>query len=344
MLRHSYVYIIIVTLAFCSNAAYAQVFNPYQTDYQGWDGSKIKKASPIRAFLNKFSMNVSMGYGRTFYSHILSDDVLETEAKLIMLGDYNTFGDSINYTGVVDWLNAPTVVTGERSVSLESGNNILYLDSAEIRYAGSGYNIPLNISLHLDIERFRIGGGVVYEIHKVNQLDPKGQGTYPYVPNFNKTTMLRYYITFGAKVYHLKGWDYNVNMEIGNVKYGKEYDQQALENGLYFNLGVPMEYEFSEYFWIFVRPSFDFKNYTMTLTPDDGISASSAAFQHNQPAIYLNFGVRMKLPEVKRCPVTACKTQLKHVHGGQEFRGQPFYKKQNPKIGELPRKRGEFPQ
>ena len=43
----------------------------------------------------------------------------------------------------------------------------------------------------------------------------------------------------------------------------------------------------------------------------------------------------MKLPEVKRCPVKSCKTQLKHVHGGREFRGQAFYKEQNPKIGEL---------
>jgi hypothetical protein len=342
--RQFYIFIILVVISLCPNLANGQVFNPYQHAYQGWNGGKIRKASPVRAFLNKFSLNVSLGYGRTFYSHVVNEDVLETESQLTMLGDYNTFGDSISYMGVIDWLNAPTVVNGEESIGTESRNNILYQDSSEIRYGGSGYNIPVKVSLLVDIERFSIGGGIVYEIHGINKLYPKGQGTYPYIPNFSKTTMFRYYLTLGAKVYHLKGWDYHVNIEIGKVKYGPEYDQNALQNGLYFNLGVPIEYEFSEYFWIFLRPSFDFKNYTMTLTQDDGITASSADFQHNLPAIYLNFGVRMKLPEVKKCPVKACKIQLKHVHGGREFRGQPFYKKQNPKIGELRRKQGEYSQ
>ena len=342
MQRQFYIFIIIVVIAFCSNLANGQVFNPYQHAYQGWDGDKIKKASIFSAFLNKFSLNVSLGYGRTFYSHTVNSDVLETTPRLIILGDYSTFGDSINYTGVIDWLNAPSVVSGEEFIGKESGKRILYTDSSEIRYGGSGFNIPVNVSLHVDIERFRIGAGIVYEVHRLNKLDPKGQGTQPYIPNFSKTTMFRYYFTLGAKVYHIKGWDYHVNIEIGKVKYGNEYDKNALQNGLYFNLGVPIEYEFSEYFWIFARPSFDFKNYTINISQSDNPSASNASFQHNQPAVYLNFGVRMKLPEVRRCPVKACKTQLKHVHGGREFRGQPFYKKQNPKIGELRRKQGEY--
>jgi hypothetical protein len=208
----------------------------------------------------------------------------------------------------------------------------LYSDSSEIKYGGSGYNIPINLSVHLDIDRFRIGGGIMYEMHRINQLNPKGQGVHPYVPNFKNTFMFRYYFTAGAKVYHVKGWDYNVDFQIGKVKYGNQYDKTALQNGIYFNVGIPFEYELSEYFWLVVRPSFDFKSYNMTIS---GTNNESTSFQHNQPAFYLNFGVRMKLPEIRRCPVKSCKTQLKHVHGSKEFRGQPFYKEQNPKIGEL---------
>lgn len=309
-----------------------QAFNPYQHAYQGWNGEKIRKASGVRSFLNKFSANATFGYGRTFYSHIVQADVLETPDKLVMLGEYTLAGDDLQYTGVVDWLNAPTIVDGNTNVGPTTRNRILYTDSSEVKYGGSGFNIPFSLSLQLDIDRFRIGGGIMYEMHKVKELQPKGQGTDPYIPNFNSTFMFRYYFMAGAKVYHMKGWDYNVDFQIGKVKYGNQYDKSALQNGMYFNLGLPFEYELSEYFWVVVRPSFDFKSYSMAVS---GAGTESISFQHNQPAFYLNVGVRMKLPEINRCPVKSCKTQLKHVHGGREFRGQPFYVEQNPKIGEL---------
>ena len=354
---HKYIYSLIacVGLLFCAAESMSQTFNPYQHAYQGWDGNKIKKASPIRAFLNKFSVNASLGYGRTFYSFKLSSDVLEVgpknvlsdpsnpnsdsisiPASLIMLGGYKLGPDSINYSGIVNWLNAPTVVEGAEYLGPESSNQVLHVDSADIKYGGSGFNVPFKISLQYDIDRFRIGGGISYELHGIQSLSPRGQGRYPYVPNFNTTMMFRYFFNLGGKVYHILGWDYYIDLEIGKVKYGKQYDQEALQNGLYFNLGIPMEYELSEYFWVFIRPSYEFKNYTMTITQSDGVNApTSASFQFNQPALYVQAGVRLKLPEIKRCPVKSCRTQLKHVHGGQEFRGQPFHKEQNPKTGEL---------
>lgn len=339
--KHIYQLIVIGALVLCTSVVYGQAFNPYQHAYQGWNGDKIRKASPIRAFLNKFSVNASIGYGRTFYSHQINSDVLEigpnqvlnaNNPEIVMLGEYTVSGNTIDYTGVTNWLNAPSIVTGTESLDQTRANNILYADSAQIRYGGSGFNIPVNLSLHLDIDRFRIGGGIMYEMHRIKELNAKGQGTLPYVPNFNSTFMFRYFFTAGAKVYHVKGWDYNVDFQIGKVKYGKQYDKSSLQNGIYFNLGLPFEYELSEYFWFVVRPSFDFKSYSMLVS---GTNNESTSFQHNQPAFYLNFGVRVKLPEIKRCPVKSCKTQLKHVHGSREFRGQPFFKEQNPKIGEL---------
>ncbi|PVY40691.1 hypothetical protein C8E01_10632 [Pontibacter virosus] len=42
------------------------------------------------------------------------------------------------------------------------------------------------------------------------------------------------------------------------------------------------------------------------------------------------------------CPITSCQVRMEHLHGEQEYRGQPIYKKQNPKIGEkLPNHKGE---
>ena len=40
---------------------------------------------------------------------------------------------------------------------------------------------------------------------------------------------------------------------------------------------------------------------------------------------------------MKRCPIKSCQTKMVHEHGGIEgkVRGMPWYKKQNPKTGEL---------
>ena len=39
------------------------------------------------------------------------------------------------------------------------------------------------------------------------------------------------------------------------------------------------------------------------------------------------------------CPINSCHTRKQHIHGKKVYRGQPIWKKQNPKIGQgLPRK------
>jgi hypothetical protein len=326
-----------------SFALSAQGFNPYNHSYQGWDGDELKSSSPIGNFLNKFSLNVHVGYGRTFYSHSISSDVLEIphpeftgggNTRLIILDNYRTTGNELEYQGTSNWLNAPKLEEGVVQLYPSGPGRILNAGSSAIEYAGSGSNIPINFSLHLDVNKFRIGGGVMYELHSIKKLKPTSHGVRDYIPDFKSTFMLRYYFTAGAKVYHLMGWDYNIDVQIGKVQYDNKYDKSRLTNGIFFNLGLPFEFEMSEYFWLVVRPSFDFKSYNMALAAN----GEAPSIQHNQPAFYLNFGVRMKIPEIKRCPVKACQAQLKHAHGGKEFRGQPFYQKQNPKIGETRRR------
>lgn len=34
------------------------------------------------------------------------------------------------------------------------------------------------------------------------------------------------------------------------------------------------------------------------------------------------------------CPITACQVRMVHRHGEGEFRGQPIWKKQSPRMGE----------
>ncbi|MBW7469006.1 hypothetical protein ABID22_003709 [Pontibacter aydingkolensis] len=40
------------------------------------------------------------------------------------------------------------------------------------------------------------------------------------------------------------------------------------------------------------------------------------------------------LTSCKTCPIYTCHVRMVHAHGEEEFRGQPLWKKQNPKVGE----------
>ncbi|MFD2515716.1 hypothetical protein ACFSRY_17720 [Pontibacter locisalis] len=47
------------------------------------------------------------------------------------------------------------------------------------------------------------------------------------------------------------------------------------------------------------------------------------------------------LTSCKTCPISSCHVRMVHAHGEDEFRGQPIWKKQNPKIGEKLPKRSQ---
>jgi hypothetical protein len=55
--------------------------------------------------------------------------------------------------------------------------------------------------------------------------------------------------------------------------------------------------------------------------------------------VLLSLGAVSCMP---RCPIDSCQVRMRHRHGETEYRGQPIYKKQNPKYGEkLPKQRSE---
>ncbi|GAB2941441.1 hypothetical protein GCM10027048_02300 [Hymenobacter coalescens] len=42
----------------------------------------------------------------------------------------------------------------------------------------------------------------------------------------------------------------------------------------------------------------------------------------------------LTLASCRTCPMNSCHVRKVHFHGGQKYRGQPLWKKQNPEIGE----------
>ncbi|MFN7258430.1 MAG: hypothetical protein ACK5TU_00905, partial [Cyclobacteriaceae bacterium] len=100
--------------------------------------------------------------------------------------------------------------------------------------------------------------------------------------------------------------------------------------GMYYNLGVTIERDLSEYFKVFARPSFEIKSYVLPI-PESGL-----AIDHSMNAFYINIGVTYRIPELPRCFLKDCHVQINHAHGNREYRSRrhPVYKKQNPGYGE----------
>ncbi|MDI9355984.1 MAG: hypothetical protein QM536_03035 [Chitinophagaceae bacterium] len=100
----------------------------------------------------------------------------------------------------------------------------------------------------------------------------------------------------------------------------------------FFNFGISIERNFSEYFKIFLKPSLEINNVK------SGAMAKPLSLTFYIPEYQIipqiQLGVSFIIPEVDRCPIHSCRVQLKHTHGNYLFRGQPIFKWQNPKIGQ----------
>ena len=142
--------------------------------------------------------------------------------------------------------------------------------------------------------------------------------------------MQKFYGMAGISFYRIDKFLFTGDLQAGSFKPGKNYDLSQIKKGLYVNAGVTIEREFSEYLKAFIRPSFEFKNYTLSLPNSD------KPIPHYMNAFYVNIGLTYAIPELPRCFQKDCRAQMNHTHGNREYRSRvhKIYKKQNPLYGE----------
>lgn len=312
---------------------------------------------PVRKVLNMFSFTLSTGYNHTTYKHSLSGFyLLQNDAsQFLALKEGTILTDEIQVYS--DWFNQPTA---RGVIEVEDRYDVPYApldapvlnpllkdelviydtDSLGLQYKGVGWGVPLNLGLRFNYKGFRIGGGLNVEFHRMRELKPsvEGLGIRNYTPNFKGAILFSYYGQVGYKF--LDFWDYSFagEVEFGKNKMGKHFDAGSISQGIYVNLGVSIEKNLSEYFRVIVKPSFDFKSYNMA------VAGSGSSIQHKNNAFKINFGVSITIPEIPRSPMKSDHIQLKHVlldaktQRYYEVRGQPFWKVQNPKVGQNYRK------
>jgi hypothetical protein len=286
-----------------------------------------KKGGGIRALLSKLNFGLSTGYGSTTFKHDLDGFIIlqqpDSVPKIISSGPPP---GSVGYT---NWFNkvvmANDITTGT-SFQVNS-------DTAVIGFKSKSFNIPLRATVHVEfLNRYRVGGGFSYEFQKVNNFKPTsyGKDISSFSPSFSSFMLTKYFAMLGVSVYRYKKFLLTVDANIGGYGLGKKFEKSQITKGVFVNLGGMVEYEMSEYFRLFVRPSYELKNYKLNV-PETGQS-----IKHQFNAFYFNIGASYRFPELRRCFMKQCKAQLNHVHGNKEYRSRvhPFYKKQNPQTGE----------
>ncbi len=332
MIRHRFIRISFCLLI-CLTTAYAgwaQGFNP-------GPGLKEKHDYPFRAFLNKFSINLSTGYGRTFYRHTLTDFSYLRNGKGSYIIPAFSVQPNSTVAGYSNWftgVDSTLIRTGDSPDSEVNGYKyLLATDTTDILMKGGGYTIPLHLSVYYNLFRLRLGGGVGLDFHSARVPEPDNFLSEFPEPGRVNTTMFRYYFLLGYSVYEFYNNAFGVDIRVGNLNRGGGFQKSVAAPGSFINVGVTFEKVFSEYFRLYARPAYEIKQYIVNL-PD------GTAIKHQDNALFVNIGISIRYPDLPRSPIKSDKIQMRHyisdpMGNRREFRGQPMWRKQDPKIGEL---------
>jgi hypothetical protein len=276
----------------------------------------------FRRILKDVTFGLSTGYGNTFFSHTIDGfSVYQLPNKNPQIFASSTtprFGN---------WVNNVQIDS-----SLALGNAVVIPAAADLGFKGNALNIPLQIFAYYSfLQRYRIGMGYSYELMSIGSLHPTSMSDQ--ISNFeppDATGFVRkFYGMAGVSFYRMGEYLFTGDLQIGSWK-PKGNFSAAVTGGTYFNFGVTIERDFSEYLKVFARPSFEFKSYELP------ISEAGRSIDHSVNALYLNVGVTYRIPNLRRCFLRDCHAQIDHAHGNKEYRSRkhPIYKKQNPGYGE----------
>jgi hypothetical protein len=283
----------------------------------------VKRQKP-RNFLSLFHFGLSTGLGLTTFKHSLDGFAIYQPAS----GNPVVYDPAQPAVGYTNWFNAVTSLP----LAINPGDFTVSSSDEDIGFKSKSFNIPLRATVHVEFNRFRVGGGYAFEFTKVGEFKPTSFSNQinSFSPEVSSFFLKKYFGLIGASVYRYDAFLLTIDANIGGYGLGNKFDKGSISKSLYFNLGATVERELSEYFKLFVRPSYDIKSYTLA------VAETNQGIKHKFNAFYLNIGASYRIPELRKCFLKTCKAQNNHAHGNKEYRSRshPIFKKQNPQTGE----------
>jgi hypothetical protein len=284
-----------------------------------------RKPNTIRKVLRNVKFGVSIGGGNTYMAHTLEGfGVLQGKG----FPPYIFPAGSAPTSLYSQWVNK--VQPGQQTVLPDS--YLVSSDTSELKFKGNALNIPLHFTIHYQAKNFRVGGGYGFEFMSVGTFESKtfSDKIGDFRPSDPNGMMKKYYGYLGYSFYRWNEIVFTGVLQVGGYKPGNNFDMSLITKSINTNLGVSVERDLSEYLGVFLKPSFDIKNYNISLP------GTNQAIRHNMNAFYVQLGLTFSIPELPRCFHSECRVQMNHAHGNKEYRSRvhPLYKKQNPHYGE----------
>jgi hypothetical protein len=283
-----------------------------------------RQKSGLRALLSKLYFSFSTGYGNTSFRHELDGfGIIQQPGEAPLIFDENNAG--VRYANWTNDIAPSTSAVAPGSFQVRS-------DTADIGFRSGIFHIPLKATVHIEFSRYRIGGGYSFDYSRIGPFQPLKYGSdiADYSLESSNLFIKHYFGMIGAMVYRYDQYAVVVDANIGGYSLGKDFAKNLMKKSIYLNLGVRGEREFSEYFRLFIRPSYEIKSYKLN------IPETTQSLQHRLNGFYVNVGFTYRIPELRRCFLKTCHGQINHAHGNREYRSRrhPIYKKQNPHYGE----------
>lgn len=278
----------------------------------------------FRRILSKVTIGLSTGYGSTTFKHELDGfGIIQNPDSAPKL-----FQPASVAAGYSNWVNRAT----SSSNTTQPGAFLVNSDTTTIGFRAKAFNIPIKATLHVEFDKYRIGGGYSFEHTGMGDFSPTqyGDRISNFSPDFSSFFLQKYFGMIGGTVYRYYDYLLVVDANVGGYSLGSNFDKSSIKKGMFLNLGVAVEREMSEYFRVFIRPSYEIKSYTLNL------AETNQSITHKFNAFYVNVGATYRFPELRRCFLKNCRAQLNHAHGNKEYRSRvhPIHKKQNPHYGE----------
>jgi hypothetical protein len=306
----------------------------------------VEREKNKTSFLNKLVFGLSIGVGNTYLSHETAGfGIYQLSGQAPLLFDtqpetvYNVVPPELFPQGMEsairysNWINDATQSTSPISENTFNPLTFQSITIAPYKFRGNGFNVPIKLTVHYEFKQFRFGAGYSYELMLLGDFTGKSASNpevYSVSPSKKVGFMNRYFAVLGYSFYRYNKYLMTVDANIGNFSPGTNFNSSQIQKGLYYNLGLTVEREFSEYFKVFARPSIELKSYSIALAP------SGKSIDHSMNSIYLNVGVTYRIPPLPKCFLKDCRIQINHAHGNKEYRSRAhkFYEIQNPGYGE----------
>jgi hypothetical protein len=288
---------------------------------------KRQGISPFRKVLSKVTFGFSTGYGSSTLSHELNGfGILQNPGVDPTI--FRIDQDGVAGQAYSNWFHKVRPFTN----TTEPGAFTVTSEDSKIGFRGKAFHIPLKATMHVEfLKRYRAGIGYSFEYTHLGEFSPISHKDDIRSYSYDSSTFFlkKYFVVLGASVYRYDQYLLVVDANIGGYGLGKKFDKGTMKKGVFVNLGVSVEREMSEYFRLFVRPSYEIKAFQREIPGGPGI-------KHKFNAFYVNIGATYRIPELRRCVVKDCHAQINHAHGDREYRSRrhAIWKKQNPHYGE----------